>query len=236
MFGCYLSLIYMDTQKGSSKDPEGGRLGIRGWEGMGMLDRETLSGSLLGMAPCFPVAGALDLRLRLAAACCDSIPATASQIWAGCQRVPSQSGHTQCQITSEVASSPPQCASCHPSQMWIPLNPQGTQMQTQTRSSNSECAHIYSDSVCVCMERRWDIKTVSVCVFKWIHLCIIPLSVSSSDLSPSWNYYTTSVWLRGGKLPQLHVELCLTLVDNLSNAGVLVLWHGILSTKHFPEE
>lgn len=34
----------MDTPKGSSKDPEGGRLGIRGWDGgMGLLDRETLS-------------------------------------------------------------------------------------------------------------------------------------------------------------------------------------------------
>lgn len=105
LFGSYLSLVIMDTPKGSSKDPEGGKLGIRAWEGMEVLDRETLSGSLLGMVPCFPVAGAL--ALRLAAACCDSIPATASHIWAGCQRVPSQSGHTQCQITPEEANSKP---------------------------------------------------------------------------------------------------------------------------------
>lgn len=103
MFDCYLSVVYIDTLMGSSKDPEGGGLDIRIWEGMGVLDRETLSGSLLGMVPCFPVAG--PLALRLAAACCDSIPATASQIWAGCHEVPSQSGHTQCQITLEVANS-----------------------------------------------------------------------------------------------------------------------------------
>ncbi|KAK5856454.1 hypothetical protein PBY51_008047 [Eleginops maclovinus] len=75
---------------------------------MGLLDSETLSGSLLGMVPCFPVEGAL--ALRLAAACYDSIPATVSQIWAGCQRIPSQSGHTQCQITPEEANSKPECA------------------------------------------------------------------------------------------------------------------------------
>lgn len=88
--------------KGSSRDPEGG---LGGGEGMGVLDRETLSGSLLGMMPCFPLAG--PLALRLAAACCDSIPATASQIWAGCYTVHSQSGYTQCQITPEVANSKP---------------------------------------------------------------------------------------------------------------------------------
>ncbi|TNN83472.1 Calcium-binding protein 5 [Liparis tanakae] len=91
-----------DAPEGSSKDPVGGRLGIRGWEAMGESDWVTLSGSLLGKMPCLSVAGAL--ALRLAAACCDSIPATASQIWAGCQRVPSQSGLTRCQITPEVAN------------------------------------------------------------------------------------------------------------------------------------
>ncbi|KAK9534918.1 hypothetical protein VZT92_007332 [Zoarces viviparus] len=88
----------MDTSKGSSKDQ-----GEGGWEGMS--DRETVSGSLLGMMPCSSLAGAL--ALRLAAACCDSIPATVSQFWAGCPRVPSQSGHTQCQITPEVANCKP---------------------------------------------------------------------------------------------------------------------------------
>lgn len=47
--------------KGSSRDPEGGL----GGEGMGVLDRETLSGSLLGMMPCFPLAGPLALRLAV---------------------------------------------------------------------------------------------------------------------------------------------------------------------------
>lgn len=94
--------------EGVKQGPRGRDLGLREWEGMGVLDMETLLGSLLGNVPCFPVAG--PLALRLAAACCDSIPATASQIWAGCHGVPSQSGHTQGQITPEAANSKPGCA------------------------------------------------------------------------------------------------------------------------------
>lgn len=100
---------------GVEQGPRGKGLNIRGYEGVWVLDRETLSGSLLGTMPRFPAAG--PLALRLAAARCDSIPATASQIWAGCHRVPSQSGHTQHQITPEVANGEPGRARCHPSQM-----------------------------------------------------------------------------------------------------------------------
>lgn len=75
-------------------------------------------------------------------------------------------------------------------------------------------------------------KTVFVWVFKWMHLCIILLSKSSSGLPASSNYYTTSVSHRGGKSPLLHVELCLTLVDNMSNTGgVHVTWYTLFPRR-----
>lgn len=108
--------------------------------------------------------------------------------------------------------------------MWIPLNPQSTQMQTHTCSSNSKtvCTHLQWVCVCVCKERRKEIS---------VFLCdCTSFSMFNSDLSASLNYYTTRVSHRGGKSPQLQVELCLTLVDNLSNTRVL----AYCSNKHTP--
>ena len=58
-----------------------------------------------------------------------------------------------------------------------------------------------------------------------MYLCIL-FSKSSSDLSASSNYYTSSFSHRGGKSPLLHLNLCLPLVDNLNNAGGVVIVKG----------
>lgn len=68
-----------------------------------------------GQIPRFPAAG--PLALRLAAECCDSVPATASQIWAGCCAIHSQSEHVQSQITLLLANSQYGTAESYPSQM-----------------------------------------------------------------------------------------------------------------------
>ena len=58
-----------------------------------------------------------------------------------------------------------------------------------------------------------------------MYLCIL-FSKSSSDLSASSNYYTSSVSHKGGNSPLQHLDLCLSLVDNLNNAAVVGIVKG----------
>lgn len=54
IFGFYSFLVYMDPLRGSSKDLERGGHAIREWEGLRVLDRETLSGSTAGHGALLP--------------------------------------------------------------------------------------------------------------------------------------------------------------------------------------
>lgn len=155
------------------------------WEGIWNQTGETL-----GTLPCFP--HACPLELRLAAAYCDSIPATASHIWAGClgaqpirvYTVPDHSRGSQQCAWMDLLSSLPDVDSTKSTKY--------TNADTHTLISNSKMQPALEGGVCACVRACY--KKTQNCVRMCEHASFNTISALSAFFLVRRCYCFTGGW------------------------------------------